>query len=273
MNKSHKYTFLTLLLASVFIFGSMAGMNLILRVREGQLLTERGSALAETPVRAWGDLEDGEEAVSDKRHQETYTLTVEQMEEVIGHWNSREGDIIHEPVTGQISMAEAIENSKEWLLKMNFVETKSDNDLADSVNATLSIGKKRETLNTKLEPYYSFWTVRYANRDMEAELLLNAVTGKVWGAKITIYENRTGDFSSKDAMSFWDMAGLPMPETDVCKISYGQTWEIYGAEETTLGVRIGCSNYDRNENAIVDYGDLFHKEHTVITYDFVVDEK
>ena len=144
MNKSHKYTFLTLLLASVFIFGSMAGMNLILRVREGQLLTERGSALAETPVRAWGDLEDGEEAVSDKRHQETYTLTVEQMEEVIGHWNSREGDIIHEPVTGQISMAEAIENSKEWLLKMNFVETKSDNDLADSVNATLSIGKKRE---------------------------------------------------------------------------------------------------------------------------------
>lgn len=273
MNKSYKYTILTLFLAIVFIFGSMAGMNFIIRVREGQLLTQRGRVLVETPVRSWIDLESNKEPASDTVNQERYTLTVQQMEEAILYWNNREGEIIHEPVIGQISMGEAIENGKEWLMEMKYVETESDNFLAYSVNATLSVGKKRETLNTKLEPYYSFWTVKYANGDMEAELLLNAVTGKVWGANITIYENITEGFNYENAISFWNMAGIQMSETDFCKISAGQTWEIYGAEETALYVRVGCSNYNVNENAIVDHDDLMHKEYTVITYDFVVDDK
>ena len=50
MNKSYKYTILTLFLALVFAFGSMAGMNLILRAKERQLLTERGRAIVEAPV-------------------------------------------------------------------------------------------------------------------------------------------------------------------------------------------------------------------------------
>ena len=53
MNKTAKYTALTLFLAVVFSFGSMAGMDYILLTRERQLLTESGRAVVETPVRAW----------------------------------------------------------------------------------------------------------------------------------------------------------------------------------------------------------------------------
>ena len=54
MNKTAKYTALTLFLASVFSFGSMAGMDYILLTRERQLLTESGRAVVETPVHMAG---------------------------------------------------------------------------------------------------------------------------------------------------------------------------------------------------------------------------
>lgn len=53
MNKSYKYTILTLSLVLIFAFGSMAGMNLIIRAKERQFLTESGRTEVELPVREW----------------------------------------------------------------------------------------------------------------------------------------------------------------------------------------------------------------------------
>ena len=54
MKKTYKYTFLTMFLALVFIFGSMAGMNFILYIREDRLLSESGMVVVESPVREIG---------------------------------------------------------------------------------------------------------------------------------------------------------------------------------------------------------------------------
>ncbi len=273
MISKHKYTFFSLIFAVLFIFGSMIAMNYILKLRETQLLTERGRAEVESPVREWLEWGTSGEFASDDMHQERYELTFRQMEEAVSHWNSREGDIIHEPVAGQISMGEAIEGGKEWLVAMGFTAG-SDEVPAYSVSATLSVGTKRETLNTKLEPYYSFWTIQYSNRILEAEVLVNAVTGKVWGAKVTIYEDVPEKLNEGDAKTFWEMAGLQVSETDFLEINDEQTREIYGAEGTALYVRTGYSHFNVNEDSIVDYNNLgiFHKEYAVITYEFVVGE-
>ena len=53
MIRKYKYTFISLMFAVLFIFGSMTAMNYILRVRETQLLTESGRAEVESPVREW----------------------------------------------------------------------------------------------------------------------------------------------------------------------------------------------------------------------------
>ena len=123
MNKSYKYTILTLFLALVFAFGSMAGMNLILRAKERQLLTERGRAIVEAPVRSWQGQESGEDGETDEESGSIgYALTTGQVEEILSCWNNRTGVTVHNPVSGQISMEEAIKEGKKWLVEMEIGE-------------------------------------------------------------------------------------------------------------------------------------------------------
>ena len=116
MNKAVKYTFLMLFLAFCFIFGSMAGMNGILQLRETQLLTESGRAVVESPVRAWSGWKENEESVN--TYHDKFMLTEEQIADVIECWNSRETELIHNPVQGQISMEEAIQVGENWIAEM-----------------------------------------------------------------------------------------------------------------------------------------------------------
>ena len=116
MKRVSKYTLVCLLLAAVFALGSTAGMNVILQMRERQRLEESGTVAVESPVLAWQDptAEDtaageGEETGETKEDAERI-LTVEQMEQVIKYRNHCEGEILHEPAVGQITMEEAIES-------------------------------------------------------------------------------------------------------------------------------------------------------------------
>lgn len=72
MNRTYKYTLLTLFFAFVFISGSIVGMNCILQFREKQLLTESGREIVESPVRAWYGGESNEE--SENVHNEKICL-------------------------------------------------------------------------------------------------------------------------------------------------------------------------------------------------------
>ena len=53
MKKTSRYTILTMLLAVAISLGSMACLNLILRVREGWLLSANGAILAGSMVNEW----------------------------------------------------------------------------------------------------------------------------------------------------------------------------------------------------------------------------
>jgi hypothetical protein len=236
MNKAYKYTLLTVFLAVVFIFGSMTGMKLILQIRERQLLTESGSIAMETPVRSWqtADNKEGEEenAIAEK---ESYTLTTEQMEEVINGWNQRTGVTVHSPVNGQISMEDAIETAQQWLAEMGMNDNEQERDTdAASMSAVLGVATQEIVEGVQLEPYYSFWTVQMQSDSIKAEIYINAVTGKVWGAEITLYEEMIEKWHDNRLRLFVELAGLQVADEDLIAIDSGETRTEIAIKESRL---------------------------------------
>ena len=232
MIRKYKYTFISLMFAVLFIFGSMTAMNYILRVRETQLLTESGRAEVESPVREWEGWGIGDEiVVSGDTDGERYVLTTNQVEEAVKSWNNRTAVTLHDPVAGQITMEEAIENGERWLIEM---EIGKEKDAASfSISAELGVGGQKQDTGERLEAYFSFWTVTYSNQSMSAILYLNAVTGKVWGAEITLYEELPKKLQDDRLQLFVELAGLQVSDDSVVTDS-GETRSEIAIKESQL---------------------------------------
>jgi len=233
MIRKYKYTVISLMFAVLFIFGSMTAMNYMLKVRETQLLTERGRVEVESPVRGWEGWGNGDEnAVSGDIGGESHVLTTKQVEETIKSWNNRTGVILHDPVAGQISMEEAIENGEGWLAEMGIGE---EMDAASfSISAQLGVGGQKEDTGERLEAYFSFWTVTYSNQSMSAILYLNAVTGKVWGAEIKLYAELPGKPCDERLRLFVELAGLQVSDDDSITTDSGGTRTKIAVKESGL---------------------------------------
>lgn len=201
MKRMSKYTLLCLLLAAAFVFGSMTGMNAILRMRERHRLEEHGMVAVKSPVLAWQTPSAKEKAAGEEEEadvpdeEEERSLSVEQIEKVIRYRTYCEGEILHEPAAGQIGMEEAIAAGEDWLVEMGFLEgaegeTETAKDrTALYRRATLGVKTDLKKLEVPMESWYSFWTVRFSNEYLYADLSVNAVTGKVWDAVISLYRD------------------------------------------------------------------------------------
>lgn len=202
--KKYKYTFLSLMFAALFIIGSMAATNDILRLRETRLLTERRDIKAESPVREWEGGENSDESTIGKdTNDKKNSLSTKQVEEAVRSWNNRTGVTLHGQVAGQVSMGEAIENGKKWLVEMGIGGVKEE----ISISAELGVGRQKKDAGER-EAYFSFWTVTYFNQSMNAVLYLNAVTGNVWGAEIKLYEGKPKKSSDDRLRLFVKLSGL-----------------------------------------------------------------
>ena len=231
MNKSYKYTILTLFLAVVFVLGSMGGMNLILQTRERQFLSESGRVVVEAPVRTWQEQDSGIEGVNGENSQEGYVLTAEQMEEVISSWDESMA-VIHSPVNGQISMEEAMRAGEEWLVQMGMIENVDVE--THSMYASLSTAVRKESAGSQLEPYCSFWYVRYSSQYMMAFLRINAVTGKIWNADITFYKDLPEEAPYEKLSLFAELSGLQISDADVVLKNEDGTQAVLMAEDSPL---------------------------------------
>lgn len=273
MNRTHRYTILSLLLAAAFIFVSMVSMRIILQVREGQLLTERGKTMVESPVQAWQEWE--EETQTDMEKQldgQRHTLTIGQMEEAIKHWNGRLGEIIHDPVEGQISLEEAIEAGESWLSAMGMEEDKS----RYSVNTSLGVGVQMESDQTRLEPYYSFWTVQISTQTMDTMLNINAVTGQVWSAVIRIYENIPEEPTAENLKIFVKSTGLLIEDTPVIEKNSERIKVVSNIKDSRLNAQVVYHSLNYEKSTIVSYYEesvVSHEQSIVIIYDIIVNEK
>lgn len=206
MRRMHRYTLICFLIAVGFILGSMEGMNFILQEKESRLLQESGTARMESPVTIWQETkETGRKGTDEEAEQEERQLTIEQIEEVISYRADTSPEILHEPVEGQISMEDAIASGENWLVEMGFAKKDSE---TFARRASLSLKKNQEISDVSVEPYYSFWTVRFSDKFMYAVLYVNAVTGRVWDAEITLYRDKPSDFSLEKLNTFLELTGI-----------------------------------------------------------------
>ncbi|MCM1187111.1 MAG: hypothetical protein NC251_10615 [Lachnoclostridium sp.] len=241
----NKYTILTLLASFAFIAGSMAGMNFILRIEEEQLLKGSGEILIESPVLAWQGYGNGADEKEKDADSKMPILTMEQIEDAVKCWNNRKGEILHNPVEGQLSMEEAVQAGEDWLAKTGFVKEEKTGGEVFKVKATLGMGYMDASAKTQLEPYYSFWTIKFANENQYIILYLNAVTGGVWGAEINLYE---GTFSSRALYEFVESAGFQASEQMVA-VNPQANQTIIEIEESNL-----CAKATQYSLAIAETG-------------------
>lgn len=208
--KSHKYTLITVFLSFVFTLGSMAGMNLILKARERQFLTESGRTVVEAPIRVWQE-QRAEEDNEENTGKDRYTLSTRQIEEAIVNWGKSEKMIIHNPVTGQISMEEAIQAGNQWLTDMGMedigINQNADPYLTNAILCT-SFPVDKELTGMPPELYYSFWEVQLSNPSFGAVLYVNAVNGMVMNAEIILYEDLPEKIPYEKLSRFVELSGL-----------------------------------------------------------------
>lgn len=242
MNRTTKYTLLSLLFAAVFVFGSMAGTDLILQMWEKRRLQESGTVTMESPVLAWQSAETEEEYIKqdggpfDRDKEEDLTLTEKEIEQVIRYRKNCEGELLHDPVKGQITMEQAFASGENWLVEMGVWDHSRTHSEPLLHRASLGTKTAKEGLHMPIEPYYSFWTVRFSSTDMYVSLSVNAMTGRVWDAKITLYdiENVNNDKSLDKLERFIRLAGIEAPVEQYVEISDSGSWISMAVKESPL---------------------------------------
>lgn len=273
MKKAYRYTVFTLLFAFSFAIASMEGIKYILREREKQLLTEHGEVVIQSPIRIWKAWEEQEQKGSGD---EGYSLTAAQVKEAAESWNDRSGEILHEPVEGQIPMEQAIEAGEEWLAAIGTEEgnlQEMDKGM-HFVRATLGVGVQKSDHGVAREPYYSFWTVQFSSEAADAILYINAVAGKVWGAELTLYENFSEQIPVEKLDLFVKMAGLKRSGDTVETDEQGGR-AVLPVEDGALYARMDYDIVTVGKNAVVEYADKdkFHEKYVVIDYKIMANLK
>ena len=190
------YMLLTLLLATSFIGLSMFSARYLLKQKETALLNGNGTIRQESPVSAGLNVNDGT----------VTTLSIEDIQAVVGNWSTRVGLYVHEPVEGQITMKEAVKSVDEWLIKMGLSEGIYAGN--STVRSTLNVAKSKKEQPDLLSPVYSFWEVVVYGDELDGTFYVNAVTGQIWEAHISMLSNVRGFSENQLLESFIYLAGL-----------------------------------------------------------------
>lgn len=304
MSRMSKYTALCLLLAAVFVIGSMTGMNAVLQMRERQRLKESGTVAAKSPVLAWQASSAEEETAGEEEaaglpvEKEERSLTVEQMEEVIRYRAHCEGEILHEPAAGQITMEEAIAVGEDWLGEMGFLaRAKEESETAEETGAgteceividesgtgilprRASLGVKADLnrLEVPMESWYSFWTVRFSNKNLYASLSVNAVTGKVWDAEVDLYKDTGYRHSLEKLKLFIRLAGVEEETEQFAQTNESGSWVSIAVKGSRLYAQQGYyATVVSTRNDFVEYAGKDEEElrysQSMIDYHLRVEE-
>lgn len=226
----------------IFVLGSMAGMNFILHGRENKLLQESGTEVVESPVAVWQEPQDaGTEETDANSGNGMPLLTVAQMEEVINYRGDAVSEVLHDPVTGQISMEEAIACGERWLAEMGYTEENTEGTprtQARGRRAALGVKKDQKTSKVPMEPYYSFWTVGFSDESVYASLSVNAVTGRVWDAEVLLYDDMSQKFSWETLDLFAKLAGVQADMEDFIEINATNTGAILAIKDSCLYAQV-----------------------------------
>lgn len=147
-------------------------------------LLQGGGAL-QVPVRSETALETGTAQAgwteAEKR------LTQEELLLAVECLNGTEEFYPHEPLPGQLSMAQAIESGREWLEVFFLPRLGAEDNGQREYRVNCYLWTRRAEGETEgTDSRRSYWTVALSCQELEAGLVLNAVSGQVLEASVTV---------------------------------------------------------------------------------------
>lgn len=176
---------LGILAAVAIAFGGLALVRLRLAAEEDRLLKESGEVSIQIQTQKMdsqtlGDVEIRQAVLT----QEELVQATEYLE--------RGGDrYLHEPQAGQLSMAQAVDCGKEWmedfLLPRVGVEPIEGGGAREYKVGCFLWTREENRLEGSVEvPWLSYWSVELDGPDIDGMLILNAATGQVMSAAVTV---------------------------------------------------------------------------------------
>ncbi|MCL2146471.1 MAG: hypothetical protein FWH52_01565 [Synergistaceae bacterium] len=135
------------------------------------------------------DSDANSDADSGANEEKQHTMTVQDIYQVLLNWEAAGNERAHEPSKAQLTMEQAINAAKSGLIYFKEQGVIPGEILEldfEKTNAYLCQNQTLEQMSQFLDPVYSYWTVTFAGERMNAALTVNAVTGQIWKANITI---------------------------------------------------------------------------------------
>lgn len=115
-------------------------------------------------------------------------LTKEELRQAVLCMEEASEKYAHEPMRGQLSMTEAIQSGMAWIA--DFFLPRLDREAAVPeecrLNCYLWAGGAGEAGDEAPDPMLGYWEVSFSAQELDAVLLLNAVTGQVLQARIAL---------------------------------------------------------------------------------------
>jgi len=129
-------------------------------------------------------------------------LTEEELLAAVGGLKGTEESYPHEPLQGQLSMAQAIEGGREWLEDFFLPHLEMSGDVLREcrINCYLWTRQVYSGTGGQVEDgLISYWTVGLDGQELDAGLVLNAVSGQVLEASVTV--RSPVEYQARDSMA------------------------------------------------------------------------
>lgn len=171
-----------ILLTFVIAFGGIFAVWSRLEKERTDLLT--GGGEAEIPVKT----EVSKSISVTDVEMKGMSLTQEELRQAVLFLESASEKYPHEPMPGQLSMTEATRNGMAWLEDFFLPRLDMEGSIPEEyrLSCYLWAGNEAEAGDEATDLLSGYWEVSFAADELDAELLLNAVTGQVLGAWIAL---------------------------------------------------------------------------------------
>ncbi len=194
MVKQKLVAIMGVVLSFVIAFGGWALTSLSINRQSDAMLYKGGATYPHMPKDV--PLATQEVAVENPQTDETRSLGAamdeEQMVDILRNWESDGRENYHEPTEEQMTMEEAIKVSGEFLSYYKdsgiFLdgEMKYDKTWTTAYLCQRIPDNRGREKDEKVTSVYSYWTVVFTGETMSVTIVLNAVSGQVWAARLTM---------------------------------------------------------------------------------------
>ncbi|MCM1024875.1 MAG: hypothetical protein NC432_00425 [Roseburia sp.] len=147
--------------------------------------------------------------------------------------------VLHDPLPGQLSMPEALEEARNWLEEFFMPRLSAADFRLSEYKTDCYLWTIPEEGETEPNPLYSYWSITLRSQELEAALILNALTGQVLDAFIVCAQ--PAGYQAEET--------LPILLADYAdSLPPGDSFSLFFSEELLLEVREAPSLSGEEEN-------------------------